>query len=85
MNYALFRDYIKMRGGVVKASERLPIKPVMVRAILNETRTISVPVANAIHADTNGLISREELLPEVYGPVDDVVGEAPSNPTERAA
>ena len=75
MNFELFREYVKQRGGVVKAAARLPIKPVTVRAVMGETRTISAAVANAIDADTNGLIPREALLPEVFGPPDLVVAQ----------
>jgi len=65
-----FHRYVQAKGGPKAAAVALGIiKAVTVRAILSGRRAISPAVARAVHADTGGLITREQLCPGTYGAV----------------
>jgi len=65
-----FESYVEAKGGPKAAALALGIiKAVTVRAILSGRRAISPAVARAVHADTGGLITREQLCPGTYGAV----------------
>ena len=66
-NMHAFKSYVSMAGGNAAAAKRLGITPGMVGHIKSGRRGVSVRIAKAIEADTNGFIRRETLRPDVYG------------------
>ena len=61
-----FRDYVKQVGGRAQAAERLGISVGMVSHILCDRRGISPQIAMAIDSDTDGVISKASLRPDLW-------------------
>lgn len=71
-NIPAFKTYVDGVGGRVEASKRLDLTVGMVDHILSGRRGLSVRIAKRIEADSGGFIRRETLLPDVYGPTEQV-------------
>jgi len=62
-----FSDYVRHVNGRAEAARRLAISVGMVGHIENGIRGISPAVAMKIEADTNGVIPRSRLRPDLWG------------------
>lgn len=62
-----FQLYVEHVGGRAIAASRLGITPGMVGHIIKGRRGVSPTVARAIESDTDGLISRAKLRPDLWG------------------
>lgn len=65
-----FALYVEHVGGRDEAAKRLGISVGMVGHIVNGIRGVSPRVAMQVEADTNGLIPRGKLRPDLWGQVE---------------
>lgn len=64
---ATFALYVEHVGGRDEAAKRLGVTVGMVGHIINGVRGVSPKVAMQVEADTNGLIPRGKLRPDLWG------------------
>lgn len=69
-NIPAFKSYVDGVGGRVEAAKRLVLTVGMVDHILSGRRGLSVRIAKKVEADSNGFITREQLLPDIFGPAE---------------
>lgn len=64
-----FAEWVREKGGSVLAAEALTCGDSMVRHICRGSRPLSPEIAWAVDKDSRGQVTREQLIPELFGPI----------------
>lgn len=63
------RTYARKHGGFPQVARQLGFNAEFLRQVAKERRRVSAEAAVSIELLTHGLVTREELRPDIFGPI----------------